>query len=521
VCNELQVANACIQFVWNVIGLVSVQLGLLRKNIGHFAMFGCRLGGHIFVVELATWHAPRSGLLFCPQIQTTRWCHVLRTLAVAIVPLILIFPGRAQSPDGQLLAEINKIKAIDNHSHPPKLVGAGEKDDDFDALPCDPLEPSDPTTVSRPENPQYLAAWKALYHYPFNDASPEHVKQLLQAKQKVQQEQGDNFSNWVLDQLGIETELANRVALGRGLKAPRFRWVPFDDALLLPLNNSTVANETPDRKFFYSREEMLLRRYLKEAGLTGLPATLPEYVSKVVTPTLESQKKNGAVAIKFEAAYLRTLNFGPIPIDQAAAAAEAAQIYAQYDQGGVPPKPDYIKLQDYLVRSIAREAGRLGLPVHFHTGGGCGSYFMLNGSNPANLESLLNDASLRKTSFVLIHGGAAAYTKYTDYLLMKPNVYADFSEQTWLISTRKLSEIVRDYLEWYPEKILFGTDLYPNTPEINWEEIGWQTTQSSRTALAIALTGMMQDGEITRSRALELAHMVLHDNAAKLYGWQH
>jgi hypothetical protein len=30
---------------------------------------------------------------------------------------------------------------------------------------------------------------------------------------------------------------------------------------------------------------------------------------------------------------------------------------------------------------------------------------------------------------------------------------------------------------------------------------------------------MMQDGEITRERALELAQMVLHDNAAKLYGW--
>ena len=30
---------------------------------------------------------------------------------------------------------------------------------------------------------------------------------------------------------------------------------------------------------------------------------------------------------------------------------------------------------------------------------------------------------------------------------------------------------------------------------------------------------MMQDGEITRERALELAHMALHDNAAKLYGW--
>jgi hypothetical protein len=99
--------------------------------------------------------------------------------AVTLVCLFLAAALRAQTADPQLLAEINKIKAIDNHSHPPKLVSPGEKDDDFDALPCDPLEPSDPTTITRPDNPQYIAAWKALYNYPYNDRSPEHVKELL------------------------------------------------------------------------------------------------------------------------------------------------------------------------------------------------------------------------------------------------------------------------------------------------------------------------------------------------------
>jgi len=442
-----------------------------------------------------------------------------RVIGFLLAVLFLAVVGEAQTADPQLLEEINRIKAIDNHSHPPKVVGPGEKDDEFDALPCDPLEPTQPTTISRPENPQYLAAWKALYGYPYNDASPEHVRELLQSKQKVRQQQGDNFPNWVLDQLGIETEFANRIALGRGLQPPRFRWVPFDDALLLPLNNASVANETPDRKFFYSREEMLLKRYLKDLGLSTAPASLQEYLSRVVAPTLEAQKKNGAVAIKFEAAYLRSLDFGPIPVDPTAAAAEAGQLYSRYIKGGVSSKADYIRLQDYLFREIGRQAGRLGLPVHIHTGGGCGSYFMLEGSNPILLDSVLNDASLRKTTFVLIHGGAQTFSKQTAYLLMKPNVYTDFSEQTWLISTRRLSEVIRDWLEWYPEKVMFGTDLYANTPEIGWEEIGWQTTHSGREALAIALTGMMQDGEITRERALQLAHMVLHDNAAKLYGW--
>jgi hypothetical protein len=282
---------------------------------------------------------------------------------------------------------------------------------------------------------------------------------------------------------------------------------------MYPLKTSELASETPDRKFFYSRETDLLRRYIKDRGLETLPSTLQDYLSKVVTPTLEAQKKNGAVAIKFEAAYLRSLDFGsPEPIEV------LARIYQHFVKEGVPPRADYARLQNALFRYIAREAGRLGMPVHLHTGGGCGTYFQLSGSNPVLMESVLNEADLRNTTFVLIHGGASTFSKQTSYLLMKPNVYADFSEQTWLISTRALSQVIREWLEWYPEKVMFGTDLYANTPEIDWEEIGWQTTQSSRQALAIALTGMVEDKEISRERALEIAHMVLHDNAARLYG---
>jgi predicted TIM-barrel fold metal-dependent hydrolase len=415
------------------------------------------------------------------------------------------------SPDPVLMAEIKKIKAVDNHTHVPKVLAPGEKDDDYDALPCSGyLEPSDDPAMARPDNPLFLEAWQKLYGYKHNDKSPEHVRELLETKQRVAREQGDNFPMWVLDQLGIEYMLANRVAMGRGLNPPHFLWVAFDDALMLPLNAQAMA-DTPDRKFFYQREAMLLKRYMSESDISALPPTLDEYIAKVIVPTLERQKKAGAVAIKFEAAYLRSLNFAE-PQEN-----EARQIFARYVKGGVPSKPEYIKLQDFLFRAIAREAGPLGLAVHIHTGAGCGGYFDISGSNPSLLDSVLNDASLRRTNFVLIHGGAGPYTKVTSFLLSKPNVYADFSEQVWMISPHAMSVILRDWLEWYPEKILFGTDLFPGTPEINWEEIGYMTSTTGREALALALTGMVSDGEITRERALELARMVLRENAFKLY----
>ncbi len=416
-------------------------------------------------------------------------------------------------PDPGLLNEINQIKAIDNHSHPPALDGPhGERDTDFDALPCDPLEPTDAGLFFREDNPVYIKAWQTMFGYKYNDMSPEHVKELLAAKAKVKQREGENYLNWVLDQLGIETELANRITLGRGHQPPHFLWVPFDDILLFPLNNSSLAAQSPDRKIFFAREEALRERYLKQLGVSALPPTLADYTSKIVTPLLESQKKNGAVAIKYEAAYLRSLDFDK-PIE-----ADAVGIYAQYIKGGVPSDAEYKRLQDYLFHYIALEAGRLGLAVHIHTGGGCGGYFHMEGANPLLLDAVFNDPSLRKTNFVMLHGGAGGFEQVVPYLLMKPNVYADISEQTWMTSPRHLAASIRFMLEFYPDKVLFGTDLYPFTPQVNWEETGYETETAARTALAIALTGMMQDGEITRAQASEFARKVMRDNAIKLYG---
>ncbi|HEV2306040.1 MAG TPA: amidohydrolase family protein [Candidatus Acidoferrales bacterium] len=443
--------------------------------------------------------------------------RIIRPLifSTSLFVFAFLLPPRvfAQRPDPALLAYIRSIRAIDDHAHPPALPVNGQADDEYDALPCAPLEPTASPANTRPDNPQFLDAWKALWNYKYSDMSAAHVQELLATKARIKKEQGENYPDWVLDRLGIETELANREAMGPGLRPPRFRWVPFDDALLFPLDNSALASETPDRQFFFTREEQLLRRYLENLSETKLPATLDAYLKEVVLPTLQNQKQNGAVAVKFEAAYLRSLDFGR------ANAPEAAQEYATYINGGVPQKAGYTNLQNYIFHYIALEAGRLEMPVHFHTGFGCGGYFELAGANPLLLEPVLNDPSLRGTNFVLLHGGAGPFSKAVAALLMKPNVYTDFSEQTWLLPTRELSRTIRYWLEYFPEKVMFGTDLYPGTPQIDWEEVGWQTANSGREALAIALTGMMNDNEITRARAREIARMVLRGNALKLYGW--
>jgi uncharacterized protein len=439
-------------------------------------------------------------------------------MSTLLCTAILFIDAAAYSqvaPDPRLLAEINKIKAVDNHTHVSKVVGPGESDRDFDALPCDVIEGGADTLAARTDNPQFLEAWRTMYGYKYDDRSPEHVKEFVAAREGVMRDKGDQFPAWVLDQIGIEYMLANRVAMGRGLNPPRFLWVPFDDALLAALNPDSVA-DTPDKKVFYEQEAAILKTYLSQAGLKEVPATLDDYRSKVVTPTLEAQKKAGAPAIKFEAAYLRLLNFGPqtSPEDNA----KARDIYSRYAKGGAASRTDVLQVQNFLFRTIAKEAGRLGLVVHIHTGQGCGNYFDLAGARPTELESILDDPSLRKTSFVLLHGGAGPYTHEVAVLLSKPNVYADFSEQDFLIPSRPLSTVIREWLEWYPEKVLYGTDLAPGPPVQDWDVIGYSTNLTARKALAIALTGMINDGEITRARALDLARLVLRGNAVRLYG---
>jgi predicted TIM-barrel fold metal-dependent hydrolase len=434
-------------------------------------------------------------------------------LLVLSVVILAAVQSRAQTTaDPALLAEVSKIKAIDNHAHPLKLVAAGEKpDDEFDALPLDSIEPFSLPPRLQLDNPEFISAWRDLYGYTHKDMSEAHVNDLLAAKQRVMRERGDGYPAWILDQLNIEIMFANRVAMGRGLAAPRFRWVAFDDALLFPLNNEAAKRSNPDYRGFYPGEERLLKRYLSDLKINALPATLADYLKQVVTPTLESQKREGAMAVKFEAAYLRKLDF------DVADETRARAVYAQFVKGGEAPADAYKNLQDFLFRYVAREAGRLGIAVHIHALDGAGSYYRPSGSDPLLLESVFNDPALRKTNFVIVHGGAP-FTKQTASMMGKPNVYADFSAQTFFLYPRALSEVLRYWLESWPDKILFGTDAFSFGPAVDWGEIAWLSNTTARQALALALTGMMNDGEITRARAVELARMALRQNAIKLYG---
>jgi hypothetical protein len=439
--------------------------------------------------------------------------HMTKRLLITTLCAVLVGHGApAQTPvDSALAAYIDGLKAIDSHAHPMLPVAPGAPPDtEYDALPLDGVPPFPLPARLRPENPEWRDAQRALYGVTSLDTGAAYREALASAQRRVAQREGDRFPSWVLDQAGIDVMMANRIALGPGLAPPRFRWVAFDDALMLPLDTRAEAARTPDTRSLYPKESRLLRRYLRDLGLTALPRSLDAYVARVIVPTLEHQRAQGAVSIKFEAAYLRPLDFDdPDP-------ALARRVYAKYVAGGTPTHDEYTALENDLFRVVIHEAGQNGLSVQIHCLESYGGFYDAAGSAPHLLEPALNDSTLRGTTIILIHGGWPLVGE-TQTLLAKPNVYTDISAMTLILEPAQVARVLRQWLGEWPDKVLFGTDAFDNAPVYGWAESTWLGARTGRRALAMALTGMMRDGEIDRARAEQVARMVMRDNAIAAY----
>jgi hypothetical protein len=336
------------------------------------------------------------------------------------------------------------------------------------------------------------------------------MKALTDTAANVMKQKGEKFPEWALDQAGTEVLLANRITMGPGLTTPRFRWVSYVDAFLFPLSTKAEAAVSKDKMNLYPLEDQLLKKYLADLNISKLPATLDEYLKQVVTPTLEEQKKGGCVALKYEAAYLRSLDFEKVELKT------ASEVYSKNINGGEPSHEKYKALQDLIFYYIAKEAGRLGMAIHIHSFPGAGNYFKAQDCDPLLLEPAFNDAELRNTKFVIIHGGGTFF-QHTSAMLWKPNVYADLSLLTLIWTPDQLAATLKDWLSQFPEKVVFGSDASAFGPGLGWEMSAWIATTTARKALTIALSEMISSNEISLSRAKEIATMVLRTNAGSLY----
>jgi hypothetical protein len=412
--------------------------------------------------------------------------------------------GDVQKTYERLLGEIDKIPMYDNHAHP------GFADDsDVDAMASPPDESA--TLRLRDDNPEFVAGAKALFGFPYDDFKPEHAKWLAGKKSAAEKAGGTAYFDELLDKLNVEVCLANRAMMPSYLDPKRFHWVFFVDSFLFPFENRDQVAISPDMGVYIPLQEKMLSRYKKLEGLDGLPADLSGYVEFLQKTMEDNQNKRGGVAIKFEAAYFRSLYFS----DPSREAAEA--VYRKYRAGGVPTRDEYRLFQDYIFRRIIDQAQKQRLPVHFHSAVGIGDYFSLRNGNVLNLENVLRDARYKDLTFVLLHGGWP-YEREASLLTAVKNVYLDTSLQSEMLYPSQFKMVLKQMLTLYPDKMLYASDSFPFNDALGAEESMWLAARTSRTALAGALAELVEEGAFSETKALELARNYLHDNAARLYG---
>lgn len=389
----------------------------------------------------------------------------------------------------RLLPQIDRIKIFDHHAH-PGIAGDEEVDPGSGASWTLPMR-------IRPENPDWKAAAAALYGAAGKDALKKSNP-------------GAKYFDAVLDRLGVEVSIANRITMPDYLDPARFKWVFYADPLLFPFDNSGLAAKNPDLAAYMPKETAVERRFLQQAGMTALPATLNDYAS-FVTRVLEDHKRRGAVAAKFEVAYFRSFVFDDPPRDAVTA------IYDKYKSGGVPTAAEYKQVQDFVFRHIVSEAGRVKLPVHIHSSAGAGNYYSLAGASLLNLESVLQDPRYATTTFVLIHGGYPMDLQ-AGFMSLSKNIWIDSSATgSFILFPDEFKRVLRRWFEINPEKVTYGSDAFPIDEHVGAEELYWFAVHEARTAAAAALAEMIAAGEITEAQALTIARGYLHDNAAALY----
>ena len=404
----------------------------------------------------------------------------------------------------RLLKQIDAISMYDNHAHP------GFADDtDVDAMASPPEESA--TLRLRDDNPEFVTAAKALFQYPYDDFKPEHAKWLADKKKAAEAGGGVAYFDQLLDKLNVATCLANRAMMAPYLDPKRYHWVFFGDAFFYPFDNRALTASTPDLGVYIPLQEKMLARWKKQEGMEGLPADLAGYEDFLRRTFEDNQSKHGGVAIKFEVAYFRSLSFGDPP------RAHAAAVYDKYRSGGVPTAGEYTQFQDYIFRVMVDEAGKLHLPMHFHTAVGIGDYFSLRNGNVLNLENVVRDARYKNVTFVLVHGGWP-YEREAALMTAVKNVYLDTSFQSEMLYPSQFKDVLKQLLTLYPDKMMYGSDSFPFNDALGAEESMWLAARTTRTGLAAALAELVDEGAVTEAKAMELARNYLYNNAARLYG---
>jgi len=175
----------------------------------------------------------------------------------------------------------------------------------------------------------------------------------------------------------------------------------------------------------------------------------------------------------------------------------------------------YKKLYVAIFTATLLQCQDLKIPVHLHSGctGGLWNGPVSN-ADPFLLVPLLKQPKFLATRVVLLHAGYPWLQHAAELAHALPHVWVDMSWTTPWLSLR-IVECYKDVIGIAPlSKLTVGSGGH-DTPEI-----AWLAAKTAKIALAEALGDAVRLGLIFSKQAEKAGGMILHDNAARLYGWE-
>jgi predicted TIM-barrel fold metal-dependent hydrolase len=171
--------------------------------------------------------------------------------------------------------------------------------------------------------------------------------------------------------------------------------------------------------------------------------------------------------------------------------------------------------QIYMAITVATllQCQELGIPVHFHTGITGGTWNgPISDADPFLLVPLLKRPEFLKSRVVLLHGAYPWIQHAAMVAHALPHVWVDMGWTTPWLSLR-IVECYRDLIGIAPlSKLMIGSGCH-GTPEL-----AWLAGKTAKIGLGKALGDAVELGLMTQKQAEAAARLILHDNAAHMYG---
>jgi len=265
----------------------------------------------------------------------------------------------------------------------------------------------------------------------------------------------------------------------------------------LPINDPKL-NLMPGRKLRLFQFEPPLKKLLETAP------SFQELLKNFQERLTHSIKKDGFVGVKVHLA--EQVGFGVLPVREDEAAAVFPKAKAE-------DAAAYKKLYTAEFTAVLLQCRELEVPVHLHSGFTGGMWNgPIHNADPFLLGPFLRQTEFLKTKIILLHAGYP-WTKQAGQMAhVLPHVWVDMGQITpW--TSLSITDCYRDVMAWAPlSKIVVGSGGH-GTPEI-----AWLSAKTAKIALAEVLGDAVRLGLMEAKQAELAGRMILHDNAARLYG---